>query len=69
MAFVSKQYQEDVAMSESEQNDSCNDVFTLTTGAADPRPDSSTQFTPSTPAGQALAPPQVSEAERDRNNN
>ena len=56
-------------MSENEQNDSYNDVFTLTAGAADPRPDSSTQFTPSTPAGQAPAPPQVSEAERDRNNN
>ncbi len=28
-------------MSENEQNDSYNDVFTLTAGAADPRPDSS----------------------------
>ncbi len=41
-------------MSENEQNDSYNDVFTLTAGAADSRPDSSAKFT-------------LSEAERGRN--
>ena len=49
-------------MSENEQNDSYNDVFTLTAGAADSRPDSSAKFTPSISSGQAL-----SEAERGRN--
>ncbi len=45
MAFVSKQYQEDVAMSDNDLSDSYNDVFTLTVGADDLRPDSSAQFT------------------------
>ena len=41
-------------MSENEQNDSYNDVFTLTAGPTDSRPDSSAKFT-------------LSEAEQGRN--